>query len=293
MNRADELLEAFERTSGVVGSGDPTGVLRPLVEACGWGTRAIEAPLLPSGVRHGVPFGISFVLGAGAPELRVFLEPQDEPPSGASYWRASERVLAFVAERPGADLSRLARIRDLRAFARAWFTVAFRPDSPPAYRIYLCLDGDAAARARTVREALERVGLADVPRGPKDIPTILSLDLHAAPRTKLYVLEPERLLDHPFARAMPGGDRPMGWLACHFLGGAPRIGWHYGAARHAPDDDELALRLRRFLVERGIDDAPYARARERLGFRHHFVSYQEIGGAPRVTVYQLPEVRRA
>lgn len=292
MKRVDELLEAFERTNDVVRAGDRTGVLRPLALACGWGTRAIDAPLLPSGVRHGIPFGISFVLGKGAPELRVFLEPQADPPSPSSYWAASERVLDFIAEQPGADLSRLARVQRER-FARAWFTVAFRPDAPPAHRIYLCLDGDADARARTVADALGRLGVADVERGPRDIPTIVSLDLHAAPRTKLYVLSPELSLDHPFARAMPGGDQPMGWLACHFLGDAPRVGWHYGAARHAPDDDALATRLRRFLVATGIDDAPYAHARERLRFRHHFVSYQEVDGEPRVTVYLLPEVRRA
>jgi hypothetical protein len=118
---------------------------------------------------------------------------------------------------------------------------------------------------------------------------MIGIDLHASPRVKLYVLRPDFLLDHAFARAMPGGDRPMGWLSCHFLEATkPREAWHYSALRHAPDDDDLKRRLVRFLESERIDPAPYVR----LPLRHHFVTYQRIDGAPRVTVYLLPDASR-
>lgn len=290
MDRHEELAETFARIAGAAGIRDDHGVLRPLTDACGWGRRDTGAPLLPSGVRHGVPHGISFVLGAGAPEVRVFVEPQAEPASLATYREASARVADFIAGQPGADVTRLAAARE--PFARIWYAVAFRPAEPPAYRAYLCL-GDREREA-TASATLSRLGVTDsVPRGENDFPTMIGIDLHASPRVKLYVLRTDFVLDHAFARAMPGGERAMGWLSCHFLeSAAPRVAWHYSALRHAPDDDDLARRLARFLADERIDASTYERLRRVVPFRHHFVTHQRQDGAPRVTVYLLPEVRR-
>ena len=85
----------------------------------------------------------------------------------------------------------------------------------------------------------------------------------------------------------------MGWLSCHFLETTPaRVAWHYSALRHAPDDDDLARRLVRFLESEDIDPSTYERMRREVPFRHHFVTHQRIDGASRVTVYLLPEVNR-
>jgi hypothetical protein len=294
MDRYEELASTFERVAAICGVSDERCVLRPLTDACGWGRRAVSSPLLPSGVRHGVPYGISFVLGAGAPEVRVFVEPQAEPASLAAYREASARVADFIGREPGADVARLADVRD--RFARIWYAVAFRPDAVPEYRAYLCLGGSDRDRdrAEVVARTLARLDATDsVSRGAKDFPTMIGIDLHPAPRLKLYVLRPDFVLDHPFARAMPGGDGPLGWLSCHFLESTrPRVAWHYSALRHAPDDEDLARRLTELLAREGIDPALYARLRREVPFRHHFVTYQRIDDAPRVTVYLLPEVRR-
>jgi len=292
LNRGDELLQSFAKVAAIAGAEDEHGALRPLLDACGWGTRDVGEPLLPSGVRHGVPFGVSFVIGEGAPEIRVFVEPQDDPPSLASYMNASRRVARLIALAPGADVSRLEPLF-ARGFARAWFAVAFRPGGPPQYRVYLCLAGERAERLRIVDDSLAELGVARrVHVGPTDQPTMLSIDLHADPRVKVYVLMPNHVLDDPFGRAMSA--EPIGWLACHFLErvNAPRVAWHYGAARHSPDDDDLARRLVRFCRDVGSDTAIYERARAELRFRHHFVTWQRQDGRPRVTVYLVPEVRR-
>ena len=275
MDRFEELAATFTRIAG-----KREDVLRPLADACGWGRRLTSEPLLPSGVSHGVPYGISFVIGAGAPEVRLFVEPQ----------AGHEHVADFIATQPAADIAPLVDVR--APVPRVWYAVAVRPSAPPAYRAYLCLGRDD--RERVVAQTFARLGVNDgVPRGPKDFPTMIGLDLHASPRVKLYVLRPDFVLDHAFARALPGGDQPMGWLSCHFLEATPaRVAWHYSALRHAPDDDDLARRLVGFLESERIDPSIYERMRREVPFRHHFVTYQRIDGSPRVTVYLLPEVQR-
>ena len=100
MDRFEELAAIFELVAEIAGVADEHASLRPLTDACGWGRRDTNAPLLPSGVRHGVPYGISFVLGAGAPEVRVFVEPQAEPASLAAYREASARVAPRMPQWP-------------------------------------------------------------------------------------------------------------------------------------------------------------------------------------------------
>jgi hypothetical protein len=280
MDRHEELAATFARVAAIAGVADQDAVPRALTGACGWGRRDVNAPLLPSGVSHGVPYGISFVVGAGAPEVRLFVEPQGDP----------RAISDFIAAQPGADVTHLAEVRE--PFARVWYAVAFRPGSAPAYRAYLCLGN--RDREGVVAQTFARLGVRDVvTRGPKDFPTMIGLDLHEAPRVKLYVLRPDFVLDHAFARALPGGDAPMGWLSCHFLERTPaRVAWHYSALRHAPDDEDLARRLVRFLETERIDPSLYERMRREVPFRHHFVTYQRIDGAPRVTVYLLPDVHR-
>lgn len=280
MDRFEELAATFARVAAIAGVELDLAVVRQLADACGWGRRETTEPLLPSAVSHGVPYGISFVLGAGGPELRLFVEPQ----------AGHEGVADFIAAQPGADITRLAGVRE--PFPRVWYAVAFRPSTTPVYRAYLCLGRHE--REPIVARTFARLGVTDaVQRGERDLPTMIGLDLHASPRVKLYVLRPDFLLDHAFARALPGGEQPMGWLSCHFLESAPpRVAWHYSALRHAPDDDDLARRLVGLLERERIDASIYERLRREVPFRHHFVTYQRIAGSPRVTVYLLPEVRR-
>jgi hypothetical protein len=290
--RYEELEAPFARISRAVGLerglGSRLSLLRELTSLCGWGERSVDRPLLPSGIRHGAPWGVSMVVGAGAPEVRVLVEAQHDPPSARAYWEAGARVSSWIARQPGADLSRLLPVAERfvpseRSRFRIWHAVAFRPDAPPAFRLYLCASGDT----ERLRGALDRLGF---PRALDAIPpgeiTILSLDLRAGGRVKLYLATPDAPPDD--ARLLLGDDRRIMWLRCFaFTGeGPPAHALHLSLERHVPD---AAPRLRSLLSALGLDAAPYERC---LPARHHFVSLQRPGGEPRVTIHFLPEVAR-
>jgi hypothetical protein len=296
---------------------------------CGWASRQTITPLLPSGVSHGVPWGLSIVVGEGAPELRVFLEAQSDPPSAATYARAARDVTEFAAARAGATLERLHVIEPWLVSPdgsplRTWHGVAFAPSKAPAFRVYRCLAG--AARCDAAFCALARLGfeaaLARVRDSlrAEDRVTIVSLDLlrGADARAKLYVLMPNASADELgllyeraedarrgdallFARAMLGGvERPIWWLVCFAFTAASRdrptsAALHFGVPRHVPDDAIAHTRLLALFTKLGLDGAAYERCRAALGpghGLHHFVSFQRLRGRPRVTVYFMPEAAR-
>lgn len=310
--RADEMIAPFVRLRDALGlSLDADEItLRALAHVCGWGARATTSPLLPSGIRHGAPWGLSMVLGAGAPELRMLVEAQAEPASAASYWRAVGHVNAWIAGQRGATIDRLASIAERfvpseRARFRGWHAVAFRPHHEPRYRIYLCAENDES-RIEAALTTLERYdGLAAVPRRAGDELTILSLDLHAAGRTKLYRLRPSAMAEdvvdeslkadaRTFATILLGAPEiPIGWLTCFSLRAdqSPQCALHLSLERHVAAAD-TALRLTTLLRAFAIDPAPYHAALSALQPRHHFVSLQRSEGAPRVTIYFLPDVAR-
>lgn len=313
--RADEMIEPFVRLAATAGFDDASCAeaeltLRALAHECGWGPRATTAPLLPSGIRHGAPWGLSFVLGAGAPEVRMLVEAQAEPATAASYWSAVRRVNAWIATQPGADLSRARAIE--AAFTpsatsrfRGWHAVAFRPNQAPRYRVYWCAEND---RAR-VDAALATLGLsgarAAIDDRADDELTIVSLDLHAHARTKVYRLRPHaRARDavstadrddaDRFAQRMLGdADRAIGWLTCFALDAtrAPTCALHLSLERHVAAAD-VAPRVVALCEALAIDARPYRAALATLQPRHHFVSWQRVDGAPRLTIYFLPDVAR-
>ncbi len=288
--RWDELAAPFDRLAVELGVGD-RALLAAIVARSGWGTRAVTAPLLPSGVRHGVPWGLSIAMMRDAPsELRVFLEAQADPPGRDAYWAAAEALLDGIAD--------TTRARALGRGDRMWHAVAFARDRAPEFHAYVCVPD----RPELAWRALARAGHdGDKLRrelGPRARVTIVSTDVgaRAHPRTKLYAItdEPPHVDAGAaaFMRAMMGSarDTRIGWLACYgFTPGAAdptSIALHFGAAVHG--DAGLADRLAAYT--RALELPDHARA---LGAaRHHFVSYQLANGAPRVTVYLLPEVAR-
>lgn len=304
--RADELVSAVERLAGAIGiePGAAAELARAAAMRGGWGPRAVTAPRLPSGLSHGVPWGVS--LAIGEPELRVFLEAQADPADRASYLRAAAALTELAVE-TGARAERLTAISGEVEPLRIWHAVRCRTGATPRWHAYVCIDrarpGDAA---RALRAAGVEVELA---LGPRDRISIVSLDLAPAPRVKAYVLMPDASLDevaalaeraaeaapgdaHRFGRAMLGDPaRRIWWLvALGFSPGdrAPRTAaLHFGVPRHL-DEATCAARVRELLAALDLPAAAWERARATLG-GHHFVTFQRTGGAPRVTAYFLPE----
>ena len=316
--RWDELAAPYDRLAAALGTGEHRAVLERLVVRCGWGARSTREPLLPSGVRHGVPWGLSVAMSPGAPpELRVFLEAQCEPASAAGYWAAGERVLDGLADG--------ARVTALGRGERLWHAVGFAAGRAPWFHAYVCVPTDPAlAWAALARggHAGERLRQA---LGPRARVTIVSADVEAGPaaRTKLYAILPDARADEvpgmvggpgltpagsgaggrrgstgggaAFATAMTGReDARLGWLVAYgFTAGAAdptSVALHYGAAVHG--DAGYADRLAAYA--RALELDAYPRAAAALGSpRHHFASWQRTAtGAPRLTVYFLPEVAR-
>ncbi|MDB4964059.1 MAG: hypothetical protein JWP01_4058 [Myxococcales bacterium] len=312
--RADEIAASYQRLAAAIGAdARDVDVVRELAIRCGWGARSTAAPLLPSGMSHGVPWGLS--IAAGQPELRVFVEAQADPAGPTSYWDAAHDVVAFTAEQ-GAYVDHLrAMTRDLHATAamplRMWHAVAFdprRPERAARWHAYVCIP---PARPELAALLLERCGVEMPVLRPQDRITIVSVDLVVQGRIKAYVLMPDAPLDAvaalhdraeaavpgdvaQFGTAMLGDVRPIWWLAClGFATGArapATCALHFGVPRHV-DEPTARSRIRALLDRCGLDAHAWQRAADALG-AHHFVSFQRLAGAPRVTTYFLPEVVR-
>jgi hypothetical protein len=296
--RADEIVRAA--TAIAPGRGD---FVRALAQACGWGARSNEAPLLPCGVSHGVPWGVSLAITPAGVEPRVFVEAQADPPSPAAYWRAAAEVTRFAGAH-GAQLDRLATVIDgLDAPFRLWHAVALGGEL--RWHAYLCIPPDGQ---ETAHEALRRAGVPSLPPlRATDRITMIAMDLTQAMRVKAYVLMPDAssdelaaLHDHArgaiagdaqrFARAMLGDDRRIWWLAA--LGYTTveppaTCALHFGVPRHV-EEPTATTRVRAWLRELALPADAWERARG----AHHFVTFQRRDGAPRVTTYFLPEVVR-
>jgi hypothetical protein len=143
--------------------------------------------------------------------------------------------------------------------------------------------------------------------------TILSLDARGG--AKLYLLQRDVGLDalgrayalggEPpddavrFAQALLAGaaSQPRWWLTAHaFTDGGVRCrsAVHLGLLRDAVPGNVVHDRLLAYAQSLAIDATPYERCRDSLpeGVRaHHFVTFQRVGGRPRVTVYFSPPIR--
>ncbi len=283
--RADELASAVEQLAGACGEPIDRALVYELADRCGWGARPTTAPLLPSGISHGVPWGLSLAIERGGIELRLFVEAQADPPSQRSYWDAAANVTELAAEH-GADLGRLERMLEGMQPLRLWHAVALTPR--PRWHAYLCTPDNETARG-----ALARAGVAPPVLRPQDRITMTSLDLTEAKRVKAYVLMPDASLDdlavhspdaRRFGEAMLGEERPIWWLAAI---SSTRTALHFGVPRHL-DEPTATQRIRELLRSFKLPTEAWERARG----PHHFVSFQRRDNAPRVTLYFLPEVQR-
>ncbi len=288
--RADELVASSDRFADACALSIDRSLVHELAIACGWGARSIAAPLLPSSVSHGVPWGLSIAIERSALELRLFLEPQDHG-----------RFMALAGEH-GAELERLTAILDPCPGFRVWYAVALAPAL--RWHAYVCIPPDRPDAART---ALRRAGVHALPAlRDRDRISMVSLDLTAAMRVKAYVFAPDASLDElaalhdtalgairgdaeQFGRAMLGDPAPRIWwlAALGYTEATTSCALHLGIPRHL-DEATATTRIRDLLAHHELPTAAW----ERIQAPHHFVTFQRRAGAPRVTTYFLPQVAR-
>ena len=267
--RGDELASAFDRLAGAfeIGGRDE---LAAVVARSGWATRPVTVPLLPSGVRHGVPWSLSISATDAAVEVRVWLEAQADPPDEAAYLSAAEAMLG-----PSPLIAMPQRLWHQLRFARGRAatieTYACVPDRPELAW------AAAGAAGLELRAALPARALVTMIAGTRERMKVYVLFPAARPAELPYV-DRDTLA---FAHVLHPSDAPIGWLVAYTLAPdrPPVASLHFAA--HVHGDRELPARL--------SGHAALVRARAALGEpRLHFVAH-----APgRLNFYFLPEVAR-
>lgn len=217
--RWDELARAFDPHARALGiTSDDRALLAAIVARTGWGPRAVTVPFAPCGVRHGIPWGVSVSRwttragGALDASVRVFLAA--EPPA------ARELFDPFVGPFVGPSTATSV----LPDADRVWHAVGFARGRAPAFHVYACVPDrpEAAWRALAARGHDADALRALLPARARV--TIVSADLGAPDRLKLYTIVPDaRIADLPlvsdagraFAREVHPSDAPIGWLVCY------------------------------------------------------------------------------
>ncbi|MEO8554149.1 MAG: hypothetical protein ABI678_29440 [Kofleriaceae bacterium] len=267
--RGDELATAFARLATAFEL-DGRESLAAILARSGWGERPVAAPLLPSGVRHGVPWSLSISTTPGAVQARVWLEAQADPASQAAYLAAAEAML-------GASPL-------IAAPQRLWHQLRFARGRAVEVETYACVP-DRPELAWTAAGALGLELRAGLPSRAR-----VTMVAGTRERMKLYVLVPaSRPGELPFveadarafAQVVHPTDTPIGWLVAYVLAPdrPPAAALHFAA--HVHGDPELEARL--------ADHAAFVRARAALGAPAlHFVAHAR----DKLNFYFLPEVAR-
>ena len=267
VTRWDELAAAFDRLASafeIAGHDE----LAAIVARSGWADRPITAPLLPSGVRHGVPWSLSVSFGA-VTSVRVWLEAQADPPSAGAYLAAAH---AMLGDSPW-----------IATPQRLWHQLVFTRGRAPSVQTYACIP-DRPELAWTALGAR-----ADHVRAALPARARVTMLAHDRERVKLYVLVPDAQIaklpglaaeTRAFAQLVHPSDAPIGWLLAYTLAPAPSVALHFAA--HVHGDRELPARLASHVPA-------FTRARTALGDPElHFVAH-----APgKTNIYFIPEVAR-
>ncbi|HEY0253180.1 MAG TPA: hypothetical protein VGC41_16715 [Kofleriaceae bacterium] len=219
MTRGDELLAAFDELSELCGAGD-RAILVDALARSGWADRPITAPLLPSGVRHGVPWALSISMTGDELDLRVWLEAQCDPPSPAGYLAAAKRML------PTFEIDA----------ERWWHQLSFGAGT--RVHAYACIP--------------DRPHLA--PKPERGFVTMVSRD-HDGTRQKIYTLVPgsraAELGDPRLASVVHPSDAPIGWLVSDGDERTLHFAAHVHGDRQLPDRLAEALGPRYARIAQG------------------------------------------
>jgi tryptophan dimethylallyltransferase len=176
-------------------------VLRP------WGHKSIgSAPCYPSYVSaDGFPAELSVSWRGGTPEIRVLFEPLGERLTPFGVQESGRAMVRSLAGLPGVRIDRYLALEDLFTVARPvpgrpgiWLSLAWRPGSAPAYKVYLNPQASGKEQAwETVAEAMGRAGMGQAWRpvaaarseltGAGHELEFFALDLTAAAATRVKV----------------------------------------------------------------------------------------------------------
>ncbi|HKS44856.1 MAG TPA: tryptophan dimethylallyltransferase family protein [Amycolatopsis sp.] len=207
------------------------------------GTRPLsDGPLWPSDVADDatpVEFSLAFD-SSGGRAIRVLGETINGKPSPEANAEAAKQLLATLAERFRLPLDRYHAVADLflpqqpQGKFSLWFSLIFRPHSPPRVKVYFNPEVQGVGRARElVASGLRRLGIAHaydtvekhaLRRGELDRFSFFAFDLDDGPaaRLKLYVSHfsamPEDV-EHA-ARAVSGVDPALVSEFCSVIGGS-------------------------------------------------------------------------
>jgi hypothetical protein len=190
------LLQAFE-----IGGARKTRIVEVFDGIAGQcADRDTETPPRWSGLSDDCsPIEWSIAFRKGAPDIRVLVEAQADPPSLASYMEASRRLTGWLVEQTGADDVLASKVLEVfpplnaTALAAAYHGVEFLHGGSIRTKLYLnpAVAGD---RWSAAQRAFERIGLhATVEAlrravGPMDLPLVaFDLEPMTRARVKLYL----------------------------------------------------------------------------------------------------------
>ncbi len=166
-----------------------------------------ETPAWPSGVADDhTPFEFSTAFALGEPPaVRVLLEPTALDPTPQANMDTAVDVLESLARKHRLPLDRFDAVRDLflpsdpQGDFSLWFSLVFRQDAPPAFKVYLNPEVRGRSEAPLlVGEGLARLGYGDGHaaiveharrRDALDRYSFFALDLNDSPgaRVKVYL----------------------------------------------------------------------------------------------------------
>jgi hypothetical protein len=206
---SDFLLDKWQVLSAACSMGTmEAGITNALESALRpWGNRPIGSePCYQSYVSaDGFPAELSVSWRGGTPEVRVLFEPLGERLTPFDVQESGRAMVRSLAGLPGVCIDRYLALEDLFTAAHPlpgrpgiWLSLARRPGSAPAYKVYLNPQASGKESAwETVTEAMGRLGMAESWRpvtaasgeftGAGRELEFFALDLTDAPATRVKV----------------------------------------------------------------------------------------------------------
>jgi DMATS type aromatic prenyltransferase len=295
-----------------------------------------EAPRWSGVTDDSTPVEFSIQFRRQSSELRMLFESQGDPASPQTYWRRGTWLTRWLARRWNAHVEAAAQIEPLFAPARNTEMLVVIGHGVqvhrghPVFKVYYNAMARGAGRARdVVGEALVRLGferswrrIEQVLR-PLDRVEIVSLDLTARRRVKVYVRPLEAERDHiarlyALSEASKATDVARAWRAIHPAAAPERmrpVFVTYNLTEPASvrpsraslsiplfpgvaDDAEARRRVSRLMREFGIAPAAYQRCVTALADRplpreegiHSYVALQRTDTDTAIVAYLNPRL---
>jgi DMATS type aromatic prenyltransferase len=209
---------ALTRVCQAIHRGELVAAAASVFEAmsASWAGRSVTTSAWPSDLTDDAsPYEFSLAFERGRPDVRLLVEAQGAQPTVHEQWRAGHLLSQTLAERFGADCTRLGRLSDLfaptpggSAHFALWHGVTIKPlPQASEFKVYLNpLIHGRAESFRVVHEALRRLGLPDSAAflreaertcGGRAWPVYFSVDMAAgeSSRAKVYLAHGQAEID--------------------------------------------------------------------------------------------------